>query len=448
MGTKIVIGALSGLQHDARRRRCRETWLADSRRLGVNAVFLIGAKEYTSSPFCLGDLLLLPCPNDYPSLPQRTRWFCRWALEQNEWDYLFKCDDDTYVSIERLKEYDFNGRDYIGGEWTAGVGYASGGAGYFLSRRAAGIVAETLTAELGDEDVLVGRAMEAAGIKFYSDDRFVGYGNYDKRPRACNSTITTHSISADIFYQSHREAGGIWAFRIVIPTCNSYAQTVVPATLDLLRAYWPDHPPVDVVHFEIAPPEREAVTRLHLGPQAKFTWPAALVNYLSLYNSDQLVLLMLDDYGLCQPAKRQAIREAQNAMLADPTIGNVHLTWQPANPKTIMNRLLRLPPWTYSVNTQAALWRRDLLLQAAMENVEEAIDQFELAGSVWFNNCRAKIDMHCQVPMPEPENPSAFVDEMDKTHWALGYRNLMRRGSPDPRHAAFLQSQGVSIPIY
>lgn len=447
MGTQILIGALSGVQHDARRRRCRETWFADARRCGVDTVFLVGAADRTLLPSCVDDILLLPCPNDYPTLPQRTRWFCRWALERHDWEYVFKCDDDTYVSIERLKEYEFNGRDYIGGEWTAGVGYGSGGGGYFLSRRAAEIVAETLTAEVGDEDVLVGRAMEAAGVTFYSDDRFVGYGNYDKRPRACNSTITTHSISADIFYQSHRETGGAWAFRIIMPTCNSYAQTVVPATLDLLHAQWPDHPNVDVLHFEIAPPEREGVTRLYIGPQAEFTWPAALVAYLSHYNHDQLVLLMLDDYGLCRPANRATIRMAQRAMLSEPKIGNVHLTWQPAAPKSAVNGLLRLPLWAYSVNTQAAIWRRDLLLQAAQENISCSIDQFELAGSAWFNDRRAAVDLHCQVPMPEPAEPSGFVDETDKTHWALAYRNLMRRGAPDPRHAVFLESQGVRLSV-
>jgi len=35
-------------------------------------------------------------------LPQKTRWFCAWAIANCEFDYLFKCDDDTYVCLERL----------------------------------------------------------------------------------------------------------------------------------------------------------------------------------------------------------------------------------------------------------------------------------------------------------------------------------------------------------
>ena len=108
--------------------------------------------------------MVCPCPDDYPSLPQRTRWFCRWALAQNDWDYLFKCDDDTYVSITRLSLYDLAGRDYVGAEWKPGVGYGSGGAGYFLSRKAATAVAERLEQPCGAEDALVGQVLRSAGL--------------------------------------------------------------------------------------------------------------------------------------------------------------------------------------------------------------------------------------------------------------------------------------------
>ena len=65
----------------------------------------------------------------------------------------------TYVSIPRLKAYDLarpgvpGAPDYVGTEWKPGVGYASGGAGYFLSRKAATIVAETLAITHWAEDL-------------------------------------------------------------------------------------------------------------------------------------------------------------------------------------------------------------------------------------------------------------------------------------------------------
>jgi hypothetical protein len=156
-------------------------------------------------------------------------------------------------------------------------------------------------------------------------------------------------------------------------------------------------------------------------------------------------MLMLDDYGLCRPADSASIRIAQAHMLANPNIGNVHMTWQPANPKEPNGPLLQLPKWAYSVNTQAALWRRDLLLDVLKHHGDTTIEQFELDGSAWFNAHRFDQDAHCQASMPEPSMPSGFVDETDKTHWTLPYNNLMRRGSVDPRHLSFLSSHGLQV---
>ena len=136
---RILIGALSAWKYPERRRRCLATWMRDADALGVPAVFLLGCPTAVAPEQIGPHALVLPCPDDYASLPQRTMWFCRWATQYSvlgtQWDYLFKCDDDTYISIPRLLAFDPAGRDYIGAEWRPGVGYGSGGAGYFLSRR-------------------------------------------------------------------------------------------------------------------------------------------------------------------------------------------------------------------------------------------------------------------------------------------------------------------------
>ena len=224
---RIMIGALSCWPYKERRDRCAQTWMQEADKLNgtspgeppqyldtiehtiVRSVFLIGSPGL-DAPTLAGRYLLLPGPSDYRSLPQRTRAFCRWAISRDDWDYLFKCDDDTYVSIPRLIRYPLTA-DYIGAEWAPGVRYASGGAGYFLSRKAAEVVAVHLTRKEGPEDVYVRDALASQGIPFTQDQRFVALGNEELRPRADNDLITLHcvpSVPADLFYKTHQEGTG------------------------------------------------------------------------------------------------------------------------------------------------------------------------------------------------------------------------------------------------
>jgi len=223
-----MIGALSCWKYQERRERCAQTWMMEGDKLNgtspgepaqalhtiehtiVRSVFLIGSPGL-DAPALAGRNLLLPGPSDYRSLPQRTRAFCQWAIARDDWDYLFKCDDDTYVAISRLVRYPLTA-DYIGAEWAPGVGFASGGAGYFLSRKAAEVVAEHLTQKEGYEDVCVRDALASQGIPFTQDQRFVALGNEERRPRADNDLITLHAVptvSAYLFYKSHQDCTGL-----------------------------------------------------------------------------------------------------------------------------------------------------------------------------------------------------------------------------------------------
>lgn len=204
---KVIIGALQKVDHFARLLRCRSTWMADAAKLDVQSMFLVGAGREVAQPVLSGDFCLLPCPDAYPTLPQRTRWWCRWALAQEGWDYLFKCDSDTYVSLPRLLCYPTNGAHYVGGEWQKGVGYGSGGAGYFLSRTAAHIVATKLLAETGAEDLLVGQVLKEAGIPFTLEPRLIAFGSMERRPRRGNDLITVHGVQADAFLAAHQDTG-------------------------------------------------------------------------------------------------------------------------------------------------------------------------------------------------------------------------------------------------
>lgn len=196
---RILIGVLSAWQYPKRRERCLRTWMADlPKHPEADAVFLFGVPQLLRAER-QGRCLFLPCPNAYQFLPQRTHAFCKWAIEQPGWDFLFKTDDDTRLSLPRLTAYDLRGADYVGTEWKPGVGYASGG-GYFLSRRAATIVAESMldwqrpgcfprpTAPY--EDLLVGKVLREAGIPLRTEtERFKFFASVNDRPGPQNNWV-------------------------------------------------------------------------------------------------------------------------------------------------------------------------------------------------------------------------------------------------------------------
>jgi len=212
--TRYLIGALSGWAFSDRRRLCLDTWFSDAMACGMDAVFLMGEPNVKQAERC-GPLLILPCHDAYNTLPMRTWQFIRWAIHRDDWDYLFKCDDDTYVAASRLASYDPQGRDYIGAEWRSGVNYGSGGAGYFLSRRAAEIVITKPLAPLGAEDALIGERMRENRIPLTLEPRLVPWGSDARRPQPDNDLITAHKF-ADSLKRLHgneeaqRLAANLW----------------------------------------------------------------------------------------------------------------------------------------------------------------------------------------------------------------------------------------------
>jgi hypothetical protein len=199
---KTVVGILTCAGHLARQEACRETWV---RRLtaspDVTVVFLEGAAVQAATLH--GDVLALPCGDDYYSLAHKTAEFCRWALAR-DFDYLFKCDDDTFVVAERFLRFDPRGREYIGVDPVDHVNprFASGGAGYWLSRRAAECVAamdveRTIAASgVNAEDYCVYWALRDR-FAFYNDQRFQAWNQPHRIPKASNEIITAHYIQPE-----------------------------------------------------------------------------------------------------------------------------------------------------------------------------------------------------------------------------------------------------------
>ncbi|HEX8912545.1 MAG TPA: hypothetical protein VF796_09310 [Humisphaera sp.] len=234
--------------------------------------------------------------------------------------------------------------------------------------------------------------------------------------------------------------------RIVIPTSDRHTRAAA-ASLTLLDRYWPDHPPVDVVRHDVAVAAPASVRQLYAGPQADVQWSTALRQYLEQHNRDELVLLMLDDYGLCQPARGDLIDRARQIMMTDLTICRFHLTWMmlPSRTPHAADGVIVGPPWTYTVNLQAAIWRRSTLLRVLRAVGPAFCDDVELRGSAYVNDHERAFETEVYYDLPTPPVPSLMLDSTDKQHWPLAYHNLMYRGNADQRHEPFLRREGLSL---
>ena len=123
------------------------------------------------------DEIYVEAPDDYHGLPLKTRAILINSLR--DYDYIFLCDTDSYVMPPKLIACGFENYDYMGvntwpwGETRAydapnrdGVnfhvpkcyGWASGGFGYFLSRKAAELVVKE-TPQIWAEDMFVGQVL-------------------------------------------------------------------------------------------------------------------------------------------------------------------------------------------------------------------------------------------------------------------------------------------------
>lgn len=117
------------------------------------------------------------CNDGYDSLPEKTRRICQWAISA-DFDFVFLCDTDTYINREKLLTSGFENYDYFGkidkpfgqtfpyktisrdGIEKSHEAYpwASGGYGYFLSRKAFNIIVKS-EPEGWAEDFWVGQIL-------------------------------------------------------------------------------------------------------------------------------------------------------------------------------------------------------------------------------------------------------------------------------------------------
>lgn len=201
MSQKILIAICTCQNNVEQRSAVRNTWLSELPD-NVSGYFFLGKDRYANP---LPDEVHLPVPDTYEKLTTKVRTAFKHFLKYSDFDWLFKCDDDTYVranllhSIIPYEGVDMVGNDYLD-SWSR---FASGGAGYLLSRKAVElIVANDELNKYDAEDVGITQEI-VRNLKWESSPKLIPDAH--PRPNPSNSLVTCHHITAQDMYNIHHE---------------------------------------------------------------------------------------------------------------------------------------------------------------------------------------------------------------------------------------------------
>lgn len=186
----IFVGICSARHHKERRDAVRETWLSDAAP-GIACCFFVGGKDSLADEH---DVVTVDAPDGYEDLPAKVIAFFRHALENHDFEWLFKCDDDTYLALDRLADLAKGESELVGNEFVAERGSPSGGAGYLLSRSIVErLVADADLPSRGLEDIIIGEAAIRHGARAEATSRLCWTN--ERFPQPDNDVITSHWCS-------------------------------------------------------------------------------------------------------------------------------------------------------------------------------------------------------------------------------------------------------------
>lgn len=219
---KVLIAVLSCIPHalNGCNQAMRDTWLKDTGSAEYH--FFLGdstipnedmalleeswkkeSPAYTESKFLneaatgyeiKGDEILLTTSDKYEHMSLKLKETLRWSLDNN-FDFVFVCLTDTYVSVDRLLHSNFESCEYCGtsnGERTA----IGGGPGMWLSRRAVEFLVNSPITNWA-YDRWVGEVMRDKEVPLTHDSRYTNLDLGDEPPLPENTIITSHIANRD-----------------------------------------------------------------------------------------------------------------------------------------------------------------------------------------------------------------------------------------------------------
>ena len=113
----------------------------------------------------MSDEVFLDCGDNYTSNPEKMKAICAWALAHG-YDFLLRCDDDTFIYPDRLLATNFSQFDYVG-SGTDPKAFHPGGC-MFLSKRAMELIVKGRPTSYAD-DVWIGQLMRDNGIQLANE---------------------------------------------------------------------------------------------------------------------------------------------------------------------------------------------------------------------------------------------------------------------------------------
>jgi hypothetical protein len=175
---RILIGILSCKRDQEYHQQARETWLKNC---PVDYKFFMGSSTIEL------DEIKVEAPDSSKRLYKKIQKIVRYAVEQ-DYDFLFKCDVDTYVHVPRLLKSGFEKHDF------SGYNGAYGGSGYWLSRRAMQVLLDSPSIDwCPTEDGWVYHSLVNKGILPFQDKRY--HSLTSEGPTSENDIITVHWYS-------------------------------------------------------------------------------------------------------------------------------------------------------------------------------------------------------------------------------------------------------------